>query len=105
MAHVGTVAYRLQLPPSAKIHPVFHISLLNKYVGPSLPALGTVPDMDEFGVIATEPMAILARKLGKTGNKVVVYLLIQWSNKPKEEATWELYTNIEAKFPSFNLEA
>ena len=61
--------------------------------------------MDELGMIAAEPVAILARKLGKKGNKAVVYLLVQWSNKPKEEATWELYTNIEAKFPSFNLEA
>ena len=56
-------------------------------------------------MIAAEPVAILARKLGKKGNKAVVYLLVQWSNKPKEEATWELYTDIESKFPAFNLEA
>ena len=35
----------------------------------------------------------------------MVYLLIQCSNKSKEEATWELYSDIEAKYPSFNLEA
>jgi len=105
VASVGAVAYRLQLPAAVKIHPVFHISFLKKYIGPPSSALGIVPDMDELGMLAVEPVAILAHKLGKTGNNAVVYLLIQWSNKSKEEATWDLYTDIEAKFPSFNLEA
>ena len=61
--------------------------------------------MDDAGLIATEPVAVLARKLGKKGDKVVIYLLIQWSNKPKEEATWELYSGIEAKYPEFKLDA
>jgi len=53
-------------------------------------------------------VAILPCRLGKKGNKAVVYLLIQWSNRPKEEGkevTWELYSDIEAKFPNFPLDA
>ena len=34
-----------------------------------------------------------------------MYVLIQWSDRPKEDATWELYTDIQKKFPKFNLEA
>ena len=105
VARVGTVAYRLQLPSSTKIHPIFHVSLLKKHAGPLPFTPELVLDMDELGLIAAEPVAILERKLGKKGNKAVVYLLIQWSNKPKEEATWELYADIEARFPSFDLEA
>jgi len=104
-ARVGPVAYRLELPPQAKIHPVFHVSLLKEHLGPPPVAPGVVPDIDDLGLLAAEPVAILARRLAKKGNKAVVYLLIQWSNRPKEEATWELYSEIEAKFPHFNLVA
>ena len=36
LARVGIVAYALAFPPSTKIHNVFHVSLLKKYIhGPT----------------------------------------------------------------------
>ena len=34
---VNEVAYRLELPPSMKIHPVFHVSLLEPYKDSTIP--------------------------------------------------------------------
>ena len=39
----------------------------------------TLPKVDEAGVIATVRVVVLDMKLGKQGNKAVVYVLIQWS--------------------------
>lgn len=64
-----------------------------------------MPEIDEEGLIQAQPVAVLDRKLGKQGNRAEVYILIQWSNAPKEEATWELYSDIERGFPQFDLQA
>jgi len=104
LSKVGTVAYKLLLPATSKIHPIFHISQLRKQVGPK-PVQSTLPEIGEQALIAVKPIAILNRRLGKKDHGVVVYVLIQWSNTSKEEATWELYTDIKKCSPNFNLDA
>ena len=64
-----------------------------------------MPDIDKAEEIAAGPVAILDRRLGKQGNRAVVYVLVQWSTGSREEATWELYSDMEQKFPSFDLTA
>ncbi|GKF85730.1 hypothetical protein Tco_0253557, partial [Tanacetum coccineum] len=83
---IGEVAYKLELPSSSQIYPVFHISQLKKYHGKDH-SVGVLPQLREDGLLKNKPMAILERRLGKVNNNPAMFVLIQWTNKPVEEAT------------------
>lgn len=76
LSKIGPVAYKLDLPASASIHPVFHVSQLKKalpsthQVSPSIP---TISDSRQF------PEQILAKKMLSQGFSSVQQVLIKWS--------------------------
>nr|KYP64474.1 Transposon Ty3-G Gag-Pol polyprotein [Cajanus cajan] len=86
---VGNVAYKLDLPPTARIHNVFHISLLQPL---SLP-----PDIEDNQPIL-EPAAILNWKLSNDPDDPQQLVLIQWQGFPLEETSWEPWSQIKAQF-------
>ncbi|OIT37800.1 putative mitochondrial protein [Nicotiana attenuata] len=98
---IGNATYELQLPPSAKIHQIFHVSQLKKKIGTNIVACVDSPVCSPDGVPMTEPIAVLGRRMIKRGNKAVTQVLIQWSNLLPEEATWEDYGFIKSQFPNF----
>lgn len=94
LAKVGQRAYRLQLPTSWRIHPVFHTSLLRPYHPPVSP-LQTPVDLplpiqvgDHF---EQEVEAVLDERI-RRGNKEY---LVKWKGLPREENTWEPRNNLE----------
>ena len=87
LQQVGKVVYKLQLPSSTKIHNVFHISLLKRYLGPppsELPELPVLPSPLEF---LKCPLAILDRHFKEGKLAVADHILVQWTNTPLEEAS------------------
>jgi hypothetical protein len=55
---IGTMAYKLELPASSRVHPVFHVSFLNKVIGDNIPIQTIFPELDEEGKIILELEAI-----------------------------------------------
>ncbi|KAM5558678.1 hypothetical protein ABKV19_020388 [Rosa sericea] len=91
----------LKLPSSARVHPVFHVSLLKKKIGDSAVVSGHLPpDIDPHNP-RWYPAKILDRKLFKKGNEPVTKWLIQWLGTTEEEATWEESEEILQRFPDF----
>ena len=89
MQKIGSVAYKLELPPTTKIHLVFHVSCLKKVIGQNIPTQTVLLELDEEGRIILEPECILQTCTKKLRNKTLTQYLIQWKTLLVEEATWE----------------
>ena len=44
---IGTMAYKLELPASLRVHPIFHVSCLKKFIGENIPVQKILPELDE----------------------------------------------------------
>ena len=98
---IGTVAYKLQLPPTAAIHPVFHVSQLKKHVGNHV--IQTDPPVPPKTPLL-QPQQVLERRMVKRGNVAATQFLVRWRDLPLTEATWEDANEFQWRFPQFNLE-
>jgi hypothetical protein len=58
---IGMVAYKLELPPRARIHDVFHVALLKKYEGSPPAHLVPLPDLLHGRVLPTLEKDLRAR--------------------------------------------
>lgn len=88
--HIAT-AYKLDLPNTVKVHPVFHVSLLKEWKGrpgekPKRPAI----TVDADGVPIFEAHAIVDEEV-KHGKRM---FLIRWTGYGPEADTWEQMENI-----------
>lgn len=92
---VGTVAYRLSLPEEARIHPVFHCSLLKPFKGP-LPLEETTqlpPDFINAQSIIT-PLAILDQRQTSTTGDSWWEVFVQWQGISPDETSWEDWSTL-----------
>jgi hypothetical protein len=92
---ISPVAYELTLPTTlSRLHPVFHVSLLKKYVkgfGPPPappPPLAVYDDSERF-----EVQTLLAHRY--SGRKKKLQFKVLWKGYPVHEATWEDVRNLD----------
>ena len=71
MHKIGSIAYKLELPPTTKIHPVFHVSCLKKIIGQNIPTQIVLIGLDEEGTIILEPECIVQTCTNKLRKKTL----------------------------------
>ena len=88
---IGPVTYRLALPPElAKLHNVFHVSLLQRYRYDESHILPVQDVQVQSNFTYDEELkAILAREVKQLWNKQVPLIKVVWQHRGMEEATWE----------------
>jgi hypothetical protein len=96
---INEVVVWLQLPPGARLHDVFHVNVLKKFVGnpPAVPPL--LPPLLHGAVVPA-----LARVTRARLARGVRHVLVEWQGEPPASATWEDLDDLRARFPSFQLE-
>lgn len=99
LSRVGATAYRLALPESSKIHPVFHISQLKPFTPNYSPVFAELPSVIDLSIGSFLPEHILERRMVKKGNAAIPQIKVQWSTLSADHATWEDYHVLRKRFP------
>ena len=90
---------RLALPPHTRLHDVFHIGLLKKFIGDP-PATPPPLPVIHNGAAVPEPERAVRIRLARGVRQV----LIQWKGETAASATWEDVDSFLHKYPAFQLE-
>jgi hypothetical protein len=97
---IGPVAYMLAFPASMRVHNVFHVSLLKKYVPDANHVIDwNVIQVEHEGDFRVEPVHILDQKVKVLRNKSIGMVKVQWTCYGPEDATWEHEENMRAEYP------
>lgn len=90
---ISTHAYKLELPPSMKVHPVFHVCMLEPLASDPLPGQKQVPPLpiEVDGELEFQVEEILDAK--PTRNPQQPKYLVKWMGE--SQLTWEPYEHVK----------
>ncbi|GAA5916771.1 hypothetical protein JCM5296_001318 [Sporobolomyces johnsonii] len=92
-AKVGDTAYRLTLPDSVKIHPVFHVSLLYPHLDNPFPARLPVPP--PLTIVEGQPELEVESILDSQTFHGALRYLVRWKGLTPREDSWERAEDVE----------
>ena len=101
LERIGTVAYRLALPPSMSgVHEVFHVSMIRKYT----PDPAHMVDWGHIEVDTDETfeeglVCILDSCAQVLRRKTMRLVLVLWRHYGVEESTWDREDTMRATYP------
>jgi len=102
LQRVGPVAYKVDLPPQlAKVHDLFHVSLLRKANVDPARILPQVPvEVKENLTLELRPIRILDREVKELQRKTIPIIIILWRNAQIEEETWDREVEMSKRYPN-----
>ena len=101
LERIGTVAYRLALPPSMSgVHEAFHVSMLRRYTPDPAHVVdwGQV-EIDTDGTFEEGPVCIVDSRDRVLRRKTLRLVGVLWQHCGVEESTWEREDTMRATYP------
>jgi hypothetical protein len=93
---IGPFTYMLEFHVSIRVHNVFHVSLLKKYVhDPNHIIDWNVIQVEHEGDFWMEPVRILDQKVKVLRHKSIGMVKLQWTCYGPEDSTWEHEENMQ----------
>lgn len=96
ISKINDVAFKLELPPQAQVHPVFHVSQLRRFVQPGTPISPELPTNTDIPAV---PMEILQTRWRKKQDGMIEQVRVRWSDAASMGDTWEDKIELQARFP------
>ncbi|XP_068657873.1 uncharacterized protein [Aristolochia californica] len=96
---IASVAYRLKLLLYAKVHDVFHFSLLKPFHGDSPMLHIPLPPLEDGRVLSTPVHVLQACRVHGAWE-----ILVHWAETNSVEASWERFDTFHGLYPNFELE-
>ena len=101
LERVGTVAYRLALPPSkSSVYEVFHVSMLQRYTpDPAHLVDWEEIEVDKDGTFEEGPVCIMDSWDQVLRCKTMRLVRVLWRHRGVEESMWEREDTMRATYP------
>jgi hypothetical protein len=87
LQRVGSVAYKLGLPSTALVHPVFHVSQLKSFTPKYTLVFSDISQLVDLSGRDVHPVQLLDHRLVRRGHKPVVQVQVAWSELPNDATT------------------
>ncbi|GJU72852.1 ribonuclease H-like domain-containing protein [Tanacetum coccineum] len=101
---IRNVAYRLALPATSKIHPVFHVSILKPFSGSRNEEVSNLPEEFQEGNPVEQRFTICDSRMVLQNGIPVRQVSVQWVRGSPKEAMWEWLSEFQVVYPAFYLE-
>jgi hypothetical protein len=98
LQRVGAVAYKLQLPHEAKIHPVVHVPQLKRHLAYMDGVSTDLSSVSFDPAVVVFPVIVLDKAYKSTSSSIALRILVQWDT-PSKLLSWEDEWDLRRRYP------